>query len=166
MAKVLLEVLKGWNEGGITLQVGARISVEESRGRTMCRVGYARKVQEDEPYSYPADDEKHQVKQIQLDEPEIEPEPCSGSCKSTEPDEPEEIKIPQFESIDFLGSSHVYALRKAGINVLADLKNYSLDDISNIKGIGDSTARKLYDYYNELLNPDYNKDTGMEIFDK
>lgn len=158
--KVLLEVLRGWSEGGITLQVGARVSIDESRSRAMCRTGYARRVNADEAYMYPADDEKHQFKEIKLDEPEIKHEPCSGTCK------PVELKIPQLESIDFLGSSHVYALRKAGINVLADLKNYSLDDIGNIKGIGGSTAQKLYDYYNEMMNVGHHKDSDMEIFDK
>jgi hypothetical protein len=166
---VLLQVLKSWSEGGITQQVGARLSVSASRAPAMINLGYARRVEPGEAFDYPAEDSKHSFQEITIDEPE--PVIDNSPVVVEEKDEvvftgEVETKIPQLESIEFLKSNHVYALKRAGIYRLADLNGMTIEQLYAINGIGTGTADKLFELYNQLLNDGYHKESDMEIMDK
>jgi hypothetical protein len=52
--KRLLQVVKGWKEGGQVLSTGMRVWIDKRRANIMIRTGYAVEVSADMPYEFPA----------------------------------------------------------------------------------------------------------------
>jgi DNA-directed RNA polymerase alpha subunit len=158
--KVLLQVLKSWNEG-VVLQVGARVSVDASRANAMIRRGYARRVAPGEAYDYPAEKPEHKFQKIDIEEPEVKKE------APIDPGElPAEITIPAISELAFISDIQANKLSSEGIKAISDLGKWNQDKLMGIKYIGKSTAKKLMDAYNQYINVDHHKDSDMEITDK
>lgn len=175
MAKmVLLQVLRGWNHDGITLQVGARIKMSAAAARGPIRRGYARIVKPDEAFDYPADDPKHKFQEIEIDEPpikkdakvELHQKEFEGATSADPGELPAKITIPAIGELDFLKPNQVEALNKKGLYAIQDLKKWNADKLMGIRFIGKATAEKLMDAYNQYVNIDHHKDSDLEINEK
>ena len=168
--KVLLQVLKSWNHGGMVLPIGARVEVEAGAEKAPIRLGYARKINPDEAYDYPATDAKHKFQTIKVDEPEPEPEPVEFEeiTEDKKPDHQlmEGKVVPNLEDLEFLNANHIDALNKAGIKVLYDLKEWDFESLCNIKGIGKTTVDRLMVAYDQLVNINNHKENRLRLNEK
>jgi len=164
MAKVLLQVIRGWNHDGLVLQVGDRVSIDERAVNQIIRTGYARRVAADEAYEYPAEDSKDQFQKITFDEPEPDIEP--DAIDELPPEIIPTKKVPRIESLDFIFESHRRALEKVEIITIADLEGWDISRMAAIKGISYSTAEKLLDAYSMFASLDFNKEDGLGIIER
>jgi len=132
--QVMLQALRGFNEGGQILPIGARVKVDSRRAKRMVNTGYAREVGDDEPYEYPAENVKHKFQRVELEE-------------TMEKAGADYNEAGDLHEIDFLTEYMVDALKAKGIFSIACLEDWTVDTLSAIKGIGKKTAEKLMRAY-------------------
>ena len=158
--KKLLQVVKGWKEGGQVLQPGMHIEIDKRRARVMIATGYAVEVNVDTPYEYPADKPEYKFQPVKFDDevevkkPVIAEKPkvkeSEGLAKETKPEPPIDMsKVPALA--DVTANYLLKGLKKAGIETLADLKGWTIEKLCGIEKINRQAAERLIDAYTKHI---------------
>lgn len=142
-----VQIIKTIRVDGRVRYPGERMDLEANRGHKLCQIGYAVKVNPDEPYSYPASDSKHKFQPVSFDEPE--PVIAETPVPVLPIPEPEPVVIqgvPSFKDLGLTGFQ-IGSLKKEGYNVLSDLKGVTREMLMLIDKISDKAADKLVRAY-------------------